>query len=79
MSDTRAPIPLCNDNPLFTLPGDGSIAGFVRGLGQDISQIAIDIVLQELELKVSYPLSVSVLSWNPGPQGRTEASCIVTG
>ena len=63
MADTRVPIPLCNDNPLFTLPGDGSIAGFVRGLGQDISQIAIDIVLQELELKVSYALYVSVLSW----------------
>ena len=54
MADTRVPIPLCNANPLFTLPGDGSIEGFVRGLGQDVSQTAIDIVLQELELKVSH-------------------------
>ena len=52
LSDTRIPIPLCNENASFSFPGDGSIAGFVRGLGQNYSDLAIAAVFRELGLEV---------------------------
>ena len=48
------PIPVCNTN--FTslqLLGDGSVLGFVRELGENIGDAAVDIVLQKLGIDVS--------------------------
>ena len=52
LTDWRVPIPFCNENDTFTLPGDGSIESFARGLGQDFSHMAVDFVLQQLGLQV---------------------------
>ena len=51
LSDFRVPIPLCSDVE-FKLPGDGSIEAFALSLGRDASQMAVDMVLQQLALKV---------------------------
>ncbi|XP_072023446.1 uncharacterized protein, partial [Amphiura filiformis] len=48
VSDLRIPIPVCNENSVFILPGDGSIEGFIRGLGANVSQVAVDVVLKQL-------------------------------
>ena len=52
ISGTRIPIPVCNENATFTLPGDGSIEGFVKAVGETVGQTAIEIVLRQLGLQV---------------------------
>ncbi|XP_022103294.1 uncharacterized protein LOC110986022 [Acanthaster planci] len=47
---TRVPIPLCNENATFTLPGDGSVKGFLRIVGQNAADSAIDAILKHLGL-----------------------------
>ena len=48
------PIPLCNTNATsFTLPGDGTVDGFIRELGGRIGNAAIDLVLEKFGLSVS--------------------------
>ncbi|XP_072033123.1 uncharacterized protein [Amphiura filiformis] len=51
LSNTRFPIPLCNTNATFTLPGGGSIDGFVRALGDNVGQAAVAVVLRQLGLE----------------------------
>ncbi len=47
------PIPICNTNAVtFTLPGDGTVAGFIRELGGRIGDSAIDLVLEKNGLNV---------------------------
>ncbi len=50
LSGTTIPIPTCdNDLPL---PGDGSVQGFLRAIGDYIGQLAVERVLSELDLQV---------------------------
>ena len=58
LSDFRAPLPLCNKKAEFKLPGDGSIEAFALSLGRDASQMALDIVLQQLQLQVVITISI---------------------
>ena len=53
LTDTSIPIPVCSNDP-FVLPGDGSIEGFVKAVGQDVGQTAVDVVLKQLGLEVLY-------------------------
>ena len=47
------PIPICNINAVtFTLPGDGTVAGFIKDLGGRIGDSAIDLVLEKYGLNV---------------------------
>ena len=61
LTDTSVPIPVCSDDP-FVLPGDGSIEGFVKVVGNNVGQTAVDVVLKQLGLQVmcSYKLYVSL-------------------
>ena len=52
VSKLLVPIPLCNPNGTFTLPGNGSIAGVLGQLVADSSDAAIDYVLNSLGIKV---------------------------
>ncbi len=53
--DITMPIPVCHTNiTTLTLPGDGSIQGFVRELKRNIGDSAIDIVLEKLGLSVCF-------------------------
>ncbi|XP_022102001.1 uncharacterized protein LOC110985344 [Acanthaster planci] len=47
---TRVPIPLCNENATFTLPGDGTIKGFLQTVGQNAAESAVDAILEYLGL-----------------------------
>ncbi len=53
LSDTRVPIPLCNENATLNLPGDGSINGFVKEVGENVGQSALEVVLRQLDLEVN--------------------------
>ena len=49
----RVPVPHCNtDFTNLLLPGDGTIKGFVQELGGNIGSLAIDFVVQKLNLSV---------------------------
>ena len=64
LSDIRIPIPICNENAIFVLPGDGSIEDFARIYGDGFSKTAVDVVLQRLGLEVSevtVPLTIDKL------------------
>ncbi|XP_033637723.1 uncharacterized protein LOC117298529 [Asterias rubens] len=50
MEAKRIPIPICNNNFSLTLPGDGSVRGFLEELGDTVGQSAIDLVLRKLNL-----------------------------
>ncbi|XP_038062441.1 uncharacterized protein LOC119732930 [Patiria miniata] len=50
LKKTRVPVPLCNENFTFTLPGDGTIKGFLQMLGQNAAESAIDAILEHLGL-----------------------------
>ena len=52
MADKRIPIPICNRNFSLALPGDGTVKGFFKELGDNVGQAAIDLVLKELNLQV---------------------------
>ncbi|XP_038050876.1 uncharacterized protein LOC119724026 [Patiria miniata] len=47
---TRVPIPVCNENATFTLPGDGTVSGFLQMVGQNAADSAVDAILQHLGL-----------------------------
>ena len=48
------PVPLCNTSATsFTLPGDGTVAGFVQELGDHIGTSAIELILEKYGLDVS--------------------------
>ena len=53
LSDINVPIPGCNEDASFTLPGDGSIQGFVRAVGENFGQAAVQAVFRKLGLEVS--------------------------
>ena len=62
LSDTRIPIPTCNENVTFALPGDGTIEDFAIVYANEFSQTAVDVVLQRLGLEVSQVIvSLSVV------------------
>lgn len=48
----RVPIPICNANGTFSLPGDGTIAGYLDTLTGGITDAAVDLVFESLGLKV---------------------------
>ncbi len=50
LSGTTIPIPTCDND--FPLPGDGSVEGFLRAIGGNIGQLAVERVLSELGLQV---------------------------
>lgn len=53
LDDIFAPIPLCNTNVTgVQLPGDGSIHGFVKEVGENVGSAAVDIVISRLGLTV---------------------------
>ena len=47
------PIPICNPNATLSLPGDGSIAGYLDTLAGEVTDVAVDLVLDSLGLKVT--------------------------
>ena len=53
LSDYRVPIPVCNENFTYMLPGDGTIEDFARRIGNNFTQLAVDDVLQQLQIDVS--------------------------
>ena len=53
-TDTRIPIPLCNDNFSLTDFGVHKISELADSLGTHISQAGIDWVLVKLGIKVTY-------------------------
>ena len=52
LSDTRIPIPACNENFNSILPGDGTIERFAKIVGDNVGQLAIDTVIKQLHLEV---------------------------
>ncbi|XP_033637389.1 uncharacterized protein LOC117298318 isoform X2 [Asterias rubens] len=50
LKGTRVPIPLCNENATFALPGDGTVSDFVKMMGQNVAESGIDAVLTALGL-----------------------------
>ena len=48
----HVPIPVCNENATFSLPGDGTISGYLESLGGQVTDAAVDLVLEHLGLKV---------------------------
>ena len=53
LQGAHVPIPICNTNATFSLPGDGSIAGYLDTLAGEITDVAVDLVLDTLGLKVT--------------------------
>ncbi len=53
LSDAQLPIPLCDGNTPFILPGDGTIAGFARLYSDGFTTTAVDVVLEQLGLKAN--------------------------
>ena len=47
-SDARMPIPLCNEDATFVLPGDGTVKGFLLAIGENIASTAIEAVMYHL-------------------------------
>ncbi len=56
LSDAQLPIPLCDENTPFILPGDGTIAGFAQLFSDGFTPTAVDVVLERLGLKVNRPI-----------------------
>ncbi len=53
-SEVGLPKPVCNvDYSTFTLPGDGSVAGFVEYLDGNVGEFATEIVLKKYGLEVN--------------------------
>ena len=52
LDGATVPIPFCNPNITFTLPGDGSIIGFAKFVGKGVGDEAIQAVLRKLGLEV---------------------------
>ena len=51
-SKLLVPIPFCNPNGTFSLPGNGTLAGVLEQFGTGASEAAIDLVLSSLGIKV---------------------------
>ena len=52
LNGATVPIPFCNPNISFSLPGDGSIIGFAKFIGKRAGAEAIQAVLRKLGLEV---------------------------
>ena len=52
VSQLLVPIPFCNPNATFSLPGNGSLAGVLDKLVSEASDNAIDLVFSTLGIKV---------------------------
>ena len=48
LSDARFPIPSCNTDIGYSLPGDGTVSGFVTAVGETVGEAAIEAVLNHL-------------------------------
>ena len=46
------PIPFCNQDGSFTLPGNGTLAGVLEQFAEDASNTAVDFILETLGIKV---------------------------
>ena len=53
LQGAHVPIPICNQNATFSLPGDGSIAGYLDTITGEITNVSVDLVLGSLGLKVT--------------------------
>ena len=53
LQGAQIPIPICNSNATFTLPGDGTVDGYLAFLKGMITDEAVDLVLDSLDLKVN--------------------------
>ncbi len=53
LSDYHVPIPVCNRNSAYMLPGDGTIEDFARRIGTNFTQLALNVVLRQLRIDVS--------------------------
>ena len=62
LSGTTIPIPLCNEDASLVLPGDGTIGGFARALGENVGQTAVELVLTHLGLEVCTCIKNSILT-----------------
>ena len=47
-TDARIPIPLCNEDATFVLPGDGTVRGFLFAVGENIGSTAKEAVMDHL-------------------------------
>ncbi|XP_072033446.1 LOW QUALITY PROTEIN: uncharacterized protein [Amphiura filiformis] len=47
----KLPIPICDTNAEFKLPGDGSVSGFLSEIGSTSGIFAVDAVLRHLDLQ----------------------------
>ncbi len=52
VSEFLIPIPFCNRNGTLSLPGDGTLAGYVEHSMKDAKAAAVDLVLNSLGIKV---------------------------
>ena len=52
LSDAIIPIPFCNPNATFELPGDGSFAALAKDLGGNVGELAIQAGLRKLGIQV---------------------------
>ena len=52
LQDSLVPIPFCNLNASFQLPGDGSFAGLARELAGNVGELAIQAGLRKLGIEV---------------------------
>ncbi len=52
LSDNVVPMPFCNENGTLSLPGDGTIDGFLRHISGRYNGTIIDTVLSSLGIKV---------------------------
>ncbi len=51
LSDGTIPIPSCDHNTFFSLPGDGTVASFVLAVGDTIGQSAVEAVMKHLDIE----------------------------
>ena len=46
------PIPLCGDEAIITLPGDGTVGGYVQEIADEAGEEGIAMLLQHFNLQV---------------------------
>ena len=53
LADSQIPTPICNINGTESLPGGGTISGYMESMSSDSNQAAIDFVFGALGIKVN--------------------------
>ena len=65
------PIPVCNRNlTSVQLPGDGTVQGLLLELGENIGDIAVEVVIEKLGITVCIFMQ-SILLYYAKRHGRT--------